>query len=318
MIYDSIVRGGLRCLSPAGESARLSILIFHRVLSAQDALFPGEMDADRFDAVVSWLNQWFNLLPLEEAVDCLIDGALPSRAACITFDDGYADNVTAALPILQEYGVSATFFIATGYLNGGRMWNDTIIESVRSTRSKWVDASSLGAGNMPTVTIADKRSTIGELIRLVKYRSVEEREEIAAAINEQCGEDLPDHLMLNDAGVRKLHESGMGIGAHTVDHPILRLCDEAETIRQITESREYLQALTGDDVCLFAYPNGKPGADYRPDQARLVESLGFKAAVSTAPGTSRKGDDLFQLRRYTPWDRSRHRFAARLALNLRQ
>jgi peptidoglycan/xylan/chitin deacetylase (PgdA/CDA1 family) len=275
------------------------------------------MDSDRFDTVVSWLNQWFKLLPLEKAVENLIDGALPSRAACITFDDGYADNVTVALPILKKYGVPATFFIATGYLNGGRMWNDTIIETVRSTELRSVDARSLGAGQLPIATIAEKRSTIGELIRLVKYRSVEEREEIAAAISEQCGVDLPDDLMMNDASVRELHESGMGIGAHTVDHPILRLCDEAETIRQITESREYLQALTGDDVRLFAYPNGKPGTDYRPDQARLVESLGFKAAVSTAPGTSKKGDDLFQLRRFTPWDRSRHRFAARLAMNLR-
>ena len=318
MIYDPIVRSGLQWLSPTGQSARLSILIFHRVLPEPDPLFPSELDSDRFDTVVSWLNQWFNLLSLEEAVDCLIDGALPSRAACITFDDGYADNVTGALPILKKYAVPATFFIATGYLNGGRMWNDTIIEAVRSTQLRSVDARSLGAGQLPTATIAEKRSAIGELIRLVKYRSVEEREEIATAINEQCGVDLPDDLMMNDANVRELHESGMGIGAHTVDHPILRLCDEAETIRQINESREYLQALTGDDIRLFAYPNGKPGTDYRPDQARLVESLGFKAAGSTAPGTSRKGDDLFQLRRFTPWDRSRHRFAARLALNLRQ
>ena len=124
--------------------------------------------------------------------------------------------------------------------------------------------------------------------------------------------------MMNDAGVRELHESGMGIGAHTVDHPILRLCNEGETIRQVSESREYLEALIGDDVRLFAYPNGKPGTDYRPEQARLVEKLGFKAAVSTASGASSKRDDLFQLRRFTPWDSSRHRFAARLALNLRR
>jgi peptidoglycan/xylan/chitin deacetylase (PgdA/CDA1 family) len=251
MIYDPLVRRGLKLLSPAGNRARLTILIFHRVLSAQDALFPSEMESARFDTVVSWLNQWFNLLPLEKAVDCLIDGALPERAASMTFDDGYADNVTNALPILNRHKVPATFFIATGYLNGGRMWNDTIIEAVRSTELRSVDARSLGAGQFPTATIAEKRSAIGELIRLVKYRSVEEREEIAAAIYEQCGVDLPNHLMMTDAGVQELHKSGMGIGAHTVDHPILRLCDEVETIRQINESREYLEALTGDDVRLF-------------------------------------------------------------------
>ena len=56
---------------------------------------------------------------------------LPSRSVAVTFDDGYADNARIALPILREERVPATFFIATAYLDGGRMWNDTVIEAVR-------------------------------------------------------------------------------------------------------------------------------------------------------------------------------------------
>lgn len=105
-------------LSPAGSGARLSILIFHRVLPAPDPLFPGEPDAQRFDEICRWLAKWFRVLDLNDALAGLRRGDLPARAAAITFDDGYADNSDVAVPILQRHGLTATFFIATGYVDG--------------------------------------------------------------------------------------------------------------------------------------------------------------------------------------------------------
>ncbi len=270
----------------------------------------------RFDEILSWVTQWFHVLPLAEAVERLERQSLPARSACITFDDGYADNATNALPILDSHDVPATFFVATGYLNGGRMWNDTIIEAIRGTSEAELQLDNIGAGVLPTGCTAEKRQTIERLISLIKYRSIRERDEIAAVVAGVSRSRLPDDLMMSDGQVRQLQDAGMTIGAHTVDHPILSLCDPAEAKRQIGDSRDHLQELTGEKVTLFAYPNGKPGKDYLPEQTRLVKELGFRAAVSTAPGASRAGDDLYQLRRFTPWDRSRHRFVARLALNL--
>lgn len=315
-LADPLIRTALGGLSPAGRSGRLSIFIFHRVLSKPDPLFPSELDAARFGEIVSWIKAWFHTLSLEEAVGRLARQSLPARAACITFDDGYADNATHALPILQQQETPATFFIATGYLNGGRMWNDTIIEAVRGTSKPELELGDIGAGVLPTASILEKRRTLEHLIGLIKYRDTRERDELATVVAEQSAAPLTDKLMMSDAKVRQLHEAGMTIGAHTVDHPILRLCDAAESRRQISDSRDYLEDLIGEKITLFAYPNGKPGTDYLPEQVRLVQHLGFRAAVSTAPGASRAGDDLFQLRRFTPWDRSRHRFAARLAMNL--
>ena len=317
MFYDPFIRAYLRHLSPAGQSARLTILIFHRVLAKPDPLFPAEVDTTRFAAIVSWMNQWFNLVPLEDAALRLARHDLPERAACITFDDGYGDNLTNALPILQQFGVPATFFIATGYLNGGRMWNDTVIEAIRRTPLPELDLDEIGAGVFPVATNSEKRFAIDKLIGLLKYRDSGQRVELASAVAEHSRADLPADLMLSDAGVLELHKGGMVIGAHTVDHPILRLCDESEASRQIAESRDYLEALTGHRVSLFAYPNGKHGNDYTAEQARLVRKLGFVAAVSTEPGASRASDDIYQLRRFTPWDRHRHRFALRLSLNLK-
>jgi peptidoglycan/xylan/chitin deacetylase (PgdA/CDA1 family) len=108
----------------------LSILIYHRVLPVPDPLRAGEPDATRFDQQMRYLARHFSVLPLREAFRRLRAGTLPRRACCITFDDGYADNLTVALPILEKYGLPATIFIATGYLDGGRMFNDAAIDAL--------------------------------------------------------------------------------------------------------------------------------------------------------------------------------------------
>ncbi len=111
-----VVKAIAHLLSPGGIGARLSILIFHRVLSQTDPLFPGEQDIHRFDQVLSWVSRWFNVMALDDAVSRLRAGTLPARAAAITFDDGYADNASNALPVLQRHGMEATFFVATSFL----------------------------------------------------------------------------------------------------------------------------------------------------------------------------------------------------------
>ena len=122
--------------------------------------------------------------------------------------------------------------------------------------------------------------------------------------------------MMRAEGVRRLAAAGMGIGAHTVTHPILAVVDDATARQEIRASRETLEAIVRQPVRLFAYPNGKPGPDYRRRDVDLVRSLGFDAAFSTAWGAARREDERFELPRFTPWDRTPARWALRLARNL--
>lgn len=309
----------LSLLSPAGARARLSILIFHRVLPAPDPLFPGEMDAARFDALCGWVKQWFQVLPLDEAVARLQHGDLPSRALSITFDDGYADNHDVALPILQRHGLQAMFYIATGFLDGGRMFNDTVIEAVRSSRQPVLDLAGLGLDGLATLPLGDwdqRRAAVQAVLKAVKHRPIDERLRLVAAVADRAGGVLPDNLMMRSDQVRALHRAGMQIGAHTVSHPILAVLDAAAARQEIDRSRRALEALLDARVGHFAYPNGVPGRDFTPETAGLVRELGFDSAVTTGWGAARRGTDPFQLPRFTPWDRSRHRIAARLARNL--
>lgn len=306
-------------LSPAGAQARLSVLIFHRVLPAPDALLPDEVDARRFDDICGWLKRWLNVLPLDEAVQRLQAGTLPAGATCITFDDGYADNHDVALPILQRHGLPATFFVATGFLDGGRMWNDTVIELVRRTRLPVLRlAGLLGAefSHVPVHRFEDKRAAILSLIHQLKYQPVPLRLELAEQLAMQAEVQLPNDLMMTSDKVRALRRAGMQIGAHTVSHPILATLDRATAYSEIGLSKRALETLLGERVSLLAYPNGKPGVDYNAESVALARALGFEAAVSTQWGASRAHTDVFQLPRFTPWDRTPLRFAMRLASNL--
>ena len=306
-------------LSPAGQNGRLSILIYHRVLAEQDPLFPHEATTDTFDAQMSRLKSVFNVLPLAEAITRLKQGTLPARAACITFDDGYADNATIALPILQRHGLTATFFIATAYLNGGRMFNDTVIEAIRRTRRDILDLTELGLGQHDTASHEAKARAINQILPIVKHLPLKEREEKVARLCEiaACG-PLPDNLMMTTGQLQSLHAAGMEIGGHTARHPILAKLNEVEVRKEIAEGKEFLEATLGERIRLFAYPNGKPGADYLPEQASIVRDMGFEAALSTRWGAASLDSDIYQLPRFTPWSPKPSRFIPMLLQNLRR
>ena len=306
-------------LSPAGPKARLSILIYHRVLAERDPLFPNEPTAGTFNAQLGRLKQVFNVLPLHDAVSRLKAGTSPARAACITFDDGYADNLTLAAPILKKHGLHATFFVATAYLNGGRMFNDTVIEAIRHSPLSVLDLTEMGIGKFDITSNAAKTQAIAQILPQVKYLPLGAREQSATRIAElaQSG-PLPNDLMMSTEQLKALHASGMEIGGHTALHPILAKLDVAAARKEIAAGKDQLENLLGDRVRLFAYPNGKPGVDYLPEQATIVRELGFDAAVSTQAGTATQSHDVFQLPRFTPWSPALSRFVPMLLDNLRR
>ena len=305
-------------LAPAGDRARLSSLIFHRVLPARDELFPEEVDAGQFDAICAWVRNWFNVLPLDEAAERLAAGTLPPRALTLTFDDGYADNREVAAPLLQRHGLPCTFFVATGFLDGGRMWNDTLIESFRRTRLQQLDLRGLHPAlqSHELSGPAQRRAGIDRSIAALKYLEPQERQRLVDAVAQRAEVELPADLMMSSAQVKELRTMGMQVGAHTVSHPILQRLPRDAARAEIETSKRRLEQILGESVSLFAYPNGKPGEDYSPESVELVKEAGFATAVSTQWGFSTRSTDRFQLRRFTPWDRTRLRFGLRMARNL--
>jgi peptidoglycan/xylan/chitin deacetylase (PgdA/CDA1 family) len=312
-----LLRALAGAMSPGGRHARLSILIYHRVMARQDALNSWDVTAEVFEAQMRVIAESFTALPVSEAVDRLRAGGLPSRSVCITFDDGYLDNAEVALPILKRLGLPATFFVATGYLDGGRMWNDTVVEALRVMPGPVLDLQAWGLPVFELDSVSSRRRAIQQILPALKYLPSAEREARAGQLAADAGLSAAKGPMMGEAHVGALRAAGMEIGAHSVTHPILSRTTPELARREIDESGQRLGEILRERIRLFAYPNGKPGQDYGPEHVRMVRDAGYSAAVSTAWGVASAGADVYQLPRFTPWDRTPGRFALRLLGNTR-
>jgi peptidoglycan/xylan/chitin deacetylase (PgdA/CDA1 family) len=310
-IFLNILKVLATIASGLGKRKKLFILIYHRVLDQPDIMRPGEADKSAFTWQMELLSKYFNVMSLHDALQKIQTNTLPPRAACITFDDGYADNCTNALPILKRFNLSATFFIANGFLNGGRMWNDTVIEAVRNFPLPELDLSAIDLGRFDVSNPETKYQAAEQIIRQIKHLPPAQRAEHTAFLAAQS-QNLPDDLMMTTGQLKQLHQSGMEIGGHTVNHPILAKLDNETARKEIEENKTFLEKLLNTSLRFFAYPNGKPNSDYLQQQVTIVKQLGYQAALSTQWSVADHGSDSWQLPRFTPWDKSPIKFMLRM------
>jgi peptidoglycan/xylan/chitin deacetylase (PgdA/CDA1 family) len=303
---------GLAAAAPSG----LTVLFFHRVFAQRDPLMPGEPTAADFDRWLVWLKEHFDVLPLDEAVQMLKEHRLPRRAAAITFDDGYRDNHDVAAPLLEQHRLPATFFVTTGYLDGGIMWNDEVAEALRRTPLQQGALPGLDLPALDLDGMAARSNAHGQITRKLKYLNPQERQAAVREVVDALQATLPDDLMMTSEQVRSLARRGFQVGAHTVTHPILTRLDDDAAREEIRTGRDTLQTLLGRPVRLFAYPNGRDGADFDARHRRMAREIGFDAAFSTEPASCRADDDFFALPRFVPWRRdTSHRFHLELWRN---
>lgn len=304
-----------RMAYPGGSRGRFNILMFHRVLVAADPLVPAVPDVAVFRRLMGAVRAHFNVVPLAEAVTRLRAGTLAPGSLSITFDDGYRDNLEVAAPVLRDLGLPATVFVATGFQSRPMMWNDCVIESVRRWSEAVLDLDSQGLGRHPTGSIEERRDCIAALLVRLMHRDLEERDRLVEDLCAMVGFTPTPGLMLREEDLPGLPRSGLDVGAHTVNHPILARLDAARARREMADSKSMLEDRVQQPVTLFAYPSGKPGRDYRPEHVSLAEEIGFDAAFSTVPGVASRSSDRFQIPRFAPWDHTPARFVAKLMVH---
>lgn len=308
VLFKKFIKSTGRLFVPAD---RVAILIYHRVLGDPDSLRTFDTTVEEFRKQMRWVGECFHVLPLQEALNRLRNGSCPSPAVAITFDDGYRDNVEVALPVLREMGLHATFFIASGYLNGGMMWNDAVIEYVRTVPDGKLDLGRIGMDAVEIRSLEERRRVIVGLLNRLKYLPFEQRELIVNRLRDEDSRSSSD-LMMRDDDVRRLHRAGMEIGAHTRNHPILSRLESAQAYAEIAEGKVDLERLGIGPVRFFAYPNGKSQTDYTQEHVEMVKEAGFEAALSTDVGVASSSSEQWQLPRFTPWDKAPWRFSLRL------
>lgn len=305
-LLDATCVTGLRRLFPLRG---LTILAYHRVLDlgAEESYFadPELVSASRaeFRRQMQYVGAHWNPLPLGEAIGRLIRGEdLPRRSVAITFDDGHIDNYTNAFPILKDVGVPATIFLSTHYVGGTQaFWFDRVAtlmcHAPAGSHRLSAPACDLTLGDMRS-----RRSATEQVLAGLKKLADAQRVSALAELEERFAAHVPaaqesERKALDWDQVREMSRQGITFGSHTVTHPILST-QTVEQIRfELSESRRRIEAETGCDADLLAYPVGKP---YAFDQrvVTIARECGYRAAVAYIDGINRPGScDMFALAR---------------------
>jgi peptidoglycan/xylan/chitin deacetylase (PgdA/CDA1 family) len=294
-----------------------TILIYHRVHPRPTPFMIDAMPPERFERQMRHLRRAYRPMPLDELALRSLEGTVPRGAVAVTFDDGYADNATHALPILQRYGIPATVFLATGCIGNGRIpWHDEVLLAFEGTRRKDFRLPVPDGARMPLATETDRAFAASLALAMLKPLPEGERLAAVAAIRDELGSGTGNGpgstLMLDWDRVRAMRRSGVRFGAHTVTHPILSRVTPERARDEVVESKREIERALGEEVALFAYPNGRP-EDFTDETVALVRASGFRAAVTTRFGANESGSDPFRFRRGTPWEADAARFALKLA-----
>lgn len=291
--------GAARRMRPSRD---LAILRYHAVCGPEGDAYaePAICVTPRaFERHVAYLASRYRVLPLPEATRYLRDGkTLPTNSVCLTFDDGYADNLAAAR-VLARHGVSGTFYMTVGCLKGGApFWPSEVRQLVNRIGAPFVELRVPGETvRLLTGTPGERRETTRALARLFKSHTIPVRERLREQLRTAAGGGDTTSFMLTWDEVREMHGLGMTIGAHTVTHPNLPNAGLVDAQAEIAGSRRRLGEELDTDVTMFSYPNGGAERYMTAEIARLVRDAGFRAATTSWNGFAGPASDVYALER---------------------
>jgi peptidoglycan/xylan/chitin deacetylase (PgdA/CDA1 family) len=303
------------------------ILLYHRVTDVRtDPQFLC-VTPDNFSQQMEVLRRSWNPISLHQLGIGLREQKVPRRGVLVTMDDGYADNLYNAKPILERYEIPAIVFVASGYVGFEReYWWDELERlllqpgslpeelkfQLNGTDRQWKLGKSavfyseenyrshanwnLGKKSVPT----ERHSLYLDLYRLMRPLEPRQQGEILDKLHAWSAcKSSPRELCLPMTApeLRKLREGNLiDVGSHTISHPILSSLPLDSQRKEISGSRDLLEEIIGESVTSFAYPFGGDG-DYTPQTVELVRDAGFESAFSTAPGLIQNESEALRLPR---------------------
>lgn len=297
----------------AARPPAVAVFTYHRIA------VPGIRSDDYYDPVISatpeafrtqveFLRARFAVVSLD---DLITSGESPHPGtrkprALITFDDGYRDNVTTALPILRELGVPSAFFIPTGYLQAPRLpWWDHVACAIKRTQSPRLtlerrpdDPAPLAIDLGTEPTDAQRTAAIMTIVRAFLDGAIPDTSWFLDRLGRQAevaidagarGRDL----FMGWDEVRQLADSGMAVGSHGHSHLAMAGLDDDAQREELTGSKATLERALGRPVTAIAYPFGWPGT-FTARTVALAAEAGYRLAFSSLEGINRPGHPGFE------------------------
>ena len=279
-LYASFSRSGLATAAWNARPHRFRILSYHGVCddsyAAQDWVPPYFVTASLFESHLRYLKQNASILTLACALQRLKEGTLPARTVVITFDDGYANNLHLAVPLLKRYSLQATIFVSTGLVQSQDffVFHKLMYLERRGFRPP---------KPYKTNPLADVESSITQAWSETKSSIPVEQCEMLRAMTVDELRQIPSELV--------------ELGSHTHRHVILRNENRQTRNSEILTSIARIREWTGIPVQTFSYPNGLSG-DFDDSDKEVLRSAGVQGAVSAIAGSNTSHTDAFELHRY--------------------
>jgi len=297
----TVIRAGLNLIYLSGAHYLLqsffggigAILALHHVRPRRpDPFQPNQMlevsPSFLEEVIIRVRRSGFDIISLDEMHRRLIEGELRQRFVCLTFDDGYRDNLIWAYPILKKHQAPFAIFIATSFTDRlGDLWWLTL-ETVIARNSR-IDLNIDGMDRQFVCErVEDKRRVfdviypwLHSLDNEAEHRRVIEdlARRYAVDISAFCRELCMSWDEIGSLAADTL----VTIGAHTVNHRKLKKLEEAVARTEMQASAAQIEAALGVRPCHFAYPYGNR-AEAGTREFRIAGELGFKTAVTTRPG----------------------------------
>jgi peptidoglycan/xylan/chitin deacetylase (PgdA/CDA1 family) len=303
------------------------VLVYHRVSQAVADPQLLSVTPERFAEHLDFLFRRFRPVRLRDLVAATRDGQPAAGAVAITFDDGYADNLMTAKPLLERADVPATVFVASGYVGSGRpfWWDELEALLLRPGRLpsllalpiegdelRWelgADAvySARRAAECALWTVLDsadpgpRQRIYRELCARLRQVEANERNQVLdrlrslVELDDGLDEEAPRPLTLDE--VRRLVDGGLvEVGAHTVTHPVLARLPVERQRHEVANSKRQLEDAVGRPVPSFAYPYGAR-EDLNDTTVSVVRAAGFDHACANIPGRITRETDWFRLPR---------------------
>lgn len=289
-----------RALPSAGCNA--TILRYHSVSASGDYRSPTiAVSPDSFESQMSFLARHYNVFPLDELLTRIEQNDLPRNSVAITFDDGYLDNATVALPILARYGLPATFFVTSDAVLGkGAFWVGWLYRAVATASGSVLRTACLtmtGAFDADATRdqiFATLATLVDNAVERIRPQYLSDLERLFPAMPSLSA---PSDFMMALDDLRKLSAAGMTIGAHTATHRVLAGIDPNVARDELIRSRRELEGALDVPIDHLAYPNGHVASNVDEMACSLAGQVGFRSAGTSRRGIVSAGVDFLDLPR---------------------
>lgn len=277
-----------------------TVLLYHRVV---DLNYDPQLlcvSLKNFEDQLRFLKKKGKFLTLEEFTEILSrKGKFPKNSFLITFDDGYLDNYTNALPVLEKLGLQAVFYIATNNINTTNLfwWDelDLIFRKVRENRI-----------SLNHFLTRHKVESLDELYKFYIHacktvKHLSEREELmneVRSFSPLAESDKKDYAFLTETDIKKIDGSRSAvIAAHTVNHLSLGHLTKQDQQYEITESVKTLEEITKHKIEHFSFPYGEK-IHFNSDTVSICRDLKLKSSAANYLDIVTNKDSVFSFPRF--------------------